>query len=134
MAAKAITNIVVNQHTSGPLNGTIALFIGLYLMAVVFMGNGPAFRQALDQDIFGPSPTGHGTYIGWFFAFLILYTLARNDATRSWGTAFFVLALVAMLINLQTTASGFLGNIVSFVEGQGSTGGTSGAGATTTTG
>lgn len=116
----AVTKIVINQHTTGPLNGAVALLIGVYLMAVVFQGNGPAFRTAIAADMFGPSPTGHGGgFAYWLIAFLILYALATRDTTRWFGGPLFGLALVGMLISLQTNAGSFISNIVNFAKSPG---------------
>ena len=70
-------------------NGLASLFIGAYLISVLYHGNGPSLFELAKKD---------GGIIPWLISIAVLWRLSRIKAMAPIGNSLIAVAMVAMAI------------------------------------
>lgn len=86
-----------NAMSSDAANGVVAVFIGVFLIAVLLTGNFDKLLSALHDDLVGSS--GKPGFAKWGIALFILYIISRVQAFRPAAPLFMFGAIAALLVS-----------------------------------
>lgn len=105
----------INQSALHPqLNAAVALFLGAYLLVVLYQGNlGPLTNQARQDFIGGANNTG---FWRWALAVIVLIMVAQLPPIRPYQNALIGFVFVAMMIRTAENQPGAIGNLQSAIS------------------